>query len=60
MTVDEKRNAYAVWRENLWNKDQLEDTCVNRSNIKMNLREMGWEDIDWLYLAQGMEKRRPF
>jgi len=22
-------------------------------NIKMDLREIGWEGVDWMYLAQG-------
>jgi hypothetical protein len=24
-------------------------------NIRMDLGEIGWEDVDWLHLAQGME-----
>jgi hypothetical protein len=26
--------------------------------IKMDLREIGWEGVDWLYLAEGREKWR--
>jgi hypothetical protein len=25
-------------------------------NIKMDLRQIGWDDVDWIALAQGMEK----
>jgi len=39
-------------------KDQLEETCVDRNNIKMGLKEIGWEGMDWLDLARGMEERR--
>jgi hypothetical protein len=27
--------------------------CVD--NIKIDLREIGWDDIDWINLAQGMD-----
>jgi hypothetical protein len=27
-------------------------------NIKMNLREMEWDDMDWIDLAQDRDQRR--
>jgi hypothetical protein len=27
-------------------------------NIKMDLREIGWDDIDWIDLAQDRDQRR--
>lgn len=53
-----KETHIQFWWENLREKDQLEGTCLDRSNIKTILNEMGWEGMDWFYLAQGMEERR--
>jgi hypothetical protein len=27
-------------------------------NIKMNLREIGWDVMDWIYLAQDLDRWR--
>jgi hypothetical protein len=27
-------------------------------NIKMDLREMGWDGVDWLYLAEDRDRWR--
>jgi hypothetical protein len=27
-------------------------------NIKMDLREIGWDGVDWINLAQGRDQRR--
>jgi hypothetical protein len=27
-------------------------------NIKMDLEEIGWEDVDWIHLAQDTDHRR--
>jgi hypothetical protein len=54
-----KETHIQFWWENLRKKDQLEETCVDRSNIKMGLKEIGWGGMDWLDLARGMEERRP-
>jgi hypothetical protein len=27
-------------------------------NIKINLREIGWDGMDWIYLAQDRDKWR--
>jgi hypothetical protein len=29
-------------------------------NIKMDLREIGWDGMDWIYLAQGRNQWRVF
>jgi hypothetical protein len=28
------------------------------NNIKLDLREIGWDDMDWIDLAQNTDKRR--
>jgi hypothetical protein len=34
-------------------RDQLENLAVIwKDNIKMALREMGWEGLDWIHLVQ--------
>jgi hypothetical protein len=32
--------------------------CRFQNNIKINLREVGWEVLDWIYQAQNKNKRR--
>jgi hypothetical protein len=27
-------------------------------NIRMNLRETGWEDVDWIHVAKYRDQRR--
>jgi hypothetical protein len=29
--------------------------CRWEDNIRMDLREIGWEDVDWIHLAQDRE-----
>jgi hypothetical protein len=29
-------------------------------SIKMNLRETGWDGMDWIYLTQNRDQWRPF
>jgi hypothetical protein len=50
--MGEKRNAYKM----LWEIQKERDHWVN--NIKMNLREIGWDDMDWIDLAQDRDQRR--
>jgi hypothetical protein len=54
--MGEKRNAYTVWGGKSAAKDQLEDTCVHRGNIKMDLKEIGSEGMDWIHLTHDREK----
>jgi hypothetical protein len=30
--------------------------CRWEDNIRMNLREVGWEGVDWIYLAQDRDQ----
>jgi hypothetical protein len=32
--------------------------CISEDNIKMDLRDVGWGDIDWIYLAQNRDRWR--
>jgi hypothetical protein len=40
----------AFWLENLKERGHLEDVIVDGK--VMDLRETGWEDVDWIHLAQ--------
>jgi len=40
------------WLENLKERDHWEDTCRWEDNIRMDLRETGWEGVDWIHLGQ--------
>jgi hypothetical protein len=41
------------WSENLKGRDHAEDLGVDgRINIRMDLREIGWEGVDWMHLDQ--------
>jgi hypothetical protein len=42
------------WLENLKGRDHLEDLYVD--NIRINLRETGWEGVDWMHLAQDRDQ----
>jgi hypothetical protein len=40
-------------------KRPLEGTrCMWKHNIKMGLSEIGWADMNWIYLAQDMDQWR--
>jgi hypothetical protein len=39
-------------------KRSLEDVGVDGGNIIMGLREVGWEAVDWIYLAQDRDQWR--
>jgi hypothetical protein len=55
----EKRNAYRI----LVGKPE-EKRPLGRprrrwvDNIKMVLREIGWDDVDWIYMAQDRDQWR--
>jgi hypothetical protein len=38
----------------------LENLDVDINNIKMDLKELGWQIVDWIYLAQDTDKWRAF
>jgi hypothetical protein len=56
----EKRNAYRI----LVGKPEGKRPLGRRrrrwkNNINMDLREIGWGDMDWIYLAQDRDRRGP-
>jgi predicted membrane protein len=55
----EKRNAYRILVRKPEEKRQL-GTPRRRwvDNIKMDLREMGWDDVDWIDMAQDRDQWR--
>jgi hypothetical protein len=57
--MGEKRNAYRILAGNPEGKRPLgrpRRTWVN--NIKMDLREIGWDGMDWIDLAQDRDQWR--
>jgi len=40
------------WKES----DHLEDRCWWQNIIKEDLKEIGWEGVDWINMAQGRDK----
>jgi hypothetical protein len=57
--MGEKRNAYRILVANPEGKRSLgrpRHRWVD--NIKMDLREMGWDDMDWIELAQDRDQWR--
>jgi hypothetical protein len=57
----EKRNAYRILVGNPDGKRPLGRTrrrWVN--NIKMDIREIGWDAVDWIDMAQDRDQRRAF
>jgi hypothetical protein len=39
------------WSENLKGNDHLEDLGIGEDNIRMNVRKMWWEGVEWIHLA---------
>jgi hypothetical protein len=60
-TNGEKRNAYRISARNPEAKRSLARQR-NRwvDNIKIDLRETGWDSMDWINLAQDRDQWRPF
>jgi hypothetical protein len=45
--------------ENLTGRGHSEDLGVDgENNIRMDLREIGWKDVDWIHLAQDRDQWR--
>jgi len=41
------------WSKNLKESDHSEDLGTDwEDNIRMDLKEVGWEGVDWIHLAQ--------
>jgi hypothetical protein len=54
--MGEKRNAYRILVENPERKRPLGRSRRRWvDNIKMNLREIGWDGMDWIELAQNRD-----
>jgi hypothetical protein len=41
--------------EDIKGRDFSEDVGVDGDNIRMDLREIGRESVDWIYLAQDRD-----
>jgi hypothetical protein len=58
-THGEKRNGCSILVGKPEGKRPLgRPRCRWEYNIKMDLREIGWGDIDWIDLALDMDERR--
>jgi len=57
--MEEVRNAYKIWLGNLKGKNYSEDRgIVWKINVRIDLREIGWEDVDWMHLTQDSDQWR--
>jgi hypothetical protein len=55
--IEEMRNAYKI----LVGKPEGKRPCggpryIWEDNIRMDLREIGWEGVDWIHLAQDRDQ----
>jgi hypothetical protein len=51
---NEKCVQYLV--EELKGREHLKNLGVDGNNIRMDLREIGWKDMDWMYLDQDRDQ----
>jgi hypothetical protein len=55
--MGQKRNAYRILVGKPEGKRQLgKRRCRWVNNIKMDLREIGWDGMDWINLAQDRDQ----
>jgi hypothetical protein len=51
------RNMYRVLVEKPEEKRLLgRHRCRQKENIEVNLKEIGWEGVGWIYLAEDKDK----
>jgi hypothetical protein len=59
--MGEKRNAYRILEGKAEEKRPLgRPRCMYVDNIKMDLIEIGWCDMDWIHLARDRDQWRFF
>jgi hypothetical protein len=51
------RNAYNILLGKPEGRDHSEDRSIG-GKISMDLREIGWEVVDWMHLAQDRDQYR--
>jgi hypothetical protein len=56
-TYGERKGLYRVFMGKPEGKRPLgRPRCRWEDNIKMDLQEVGWRDMDWIYLAQDRDR----
>jgi len=53
--MEAMRNAYNKWSKNLKGRDHSEDLGIDY-NIRIDLREIEWEGVDCMHLAQDRDQ----
>jgi hypothetical protein len=54
--MGEERKVHKFWWESPKKRDHWEDQ--GEDGIRMNLREIGWRNVDWIQLAQDRDRWR--
>jgi hypothetical protein len=54
--MGEMRNAYNILVGKPEGKNHLEDLSVGENIIRKDLREIGWEGVDWIHLVQDRDQ----
>jgi hypothetical protein len=52
------RSLYNILVRKPKGRDHAEDMRTWEDNIKMDLRKMGWEGVEWMHLAQNTDQWR--
>jgi hypothetical protein len=56
----EKRNAYRILMgKPEGRRPQGRPRCRWLDDIKMDIRETGWDDVDWIDMAEDRDKSKP-
>ena len=48
----DKERCIQEFGRGIWRREHLEDICVGEDNIKMNLKEIECEGVDWIDVVQ--------